>query len=694
MSRLFVVFSSLMLAAIVLSSFAQGDAVPESTARLREDLKFLASDELEGRGPGTKGIDAAAAFIKAEFSKAGLATNRVDGDAYQKFELTVRTKLVEPYSLQLVGPDKTIDLKIGTDAEGCSFAGSGKFDGDIVFCGYAISTVDDAHGSPHGESPHGDNPHGKEANPHSTFEYNDFAGIDLEGKIAIVMRRTPRQGDPKNPFQSEHGVSQHEALRTKMLQLAAHKAAGVLFVNDPYSGKHAAAERKEALAKENEKVELQAEEFLAVDGNDSEKLAAARTKLAEAVSQAKSVRAANQTADDDKLMKFGYAGNGDAKLPPAFHISIKTCNDILAGANTTLAKLEAEIDSDLKPRSMIIPGWKAKGIETIEKERVGVENVIGVIDGEGPLADETVIIGAHYDHVGRGGPNSLAPGSTEVHNGADDNASGTSALIELARRFGERAQKSKPARRIVFIAFTGEEMGLLGSERYCKSPLYPLDKTVAMLNMDMVGRLKEDKLIIYGTGTSSRWEPELKKANEGIDLKLIFKPEGFGPSDHSSFYAKKIPVLHFFTGEHSDYHRPSDDWEKINFEGMARVTELIEKVAIETVTAPQRPDYVEVKGTGGPIRSGNRPYVGTIPEFGNEDPGYSISGVAPGSPGDKGGLKGGDRIIKMGGHKITNLDDYDAALRRFAPGTEVEFVVVRGKDKEEVTLKVTLAPPK
>ena len=687
MPRAFVVLTSLSLAAIAFGAFAHGDAVPESTARMREDLKFLASDELEGRGPGTKGIDTAAAFIKAEFGKAGLATNRVDGDAYQKFDLTVRTKLVEPYSLQLAGPDGTIDLKIGTDAEGCSFAGSGSFDGEIVFCGYAISTTDDAHGSPHG-----DTAHSKDANPHSTFEYNDFEGINLEGKIAIVMRRTPRQGDPKNPFQSEHGASQHETLRTKMLQLAAHKAAGVLFVNDPYSGKRAAEERNSVLAKENEKVELLAEEFLAIDSGDTEKAAAARGKLAEAVNQAKSVRAANQTADDDKLMKFGYAGNGDAKLPPAFHISIKTCNDILAGAKTNLAKLEAEIDSDLKPRSMVIPGWKAKGIETIEKERTSVANVIGVLDGEGPLADETVIIGAHYDHVGRGGPNSLAPGSTEIHNGADDNASGTSSLIELARRFGERAQKSKFPRRLVFIAFTGEEMGLLGSERYCKSPLYPLDKTVAMLNMDMVGRLKEDKLIVYGTGTSSRWEPELKKANEEIDLKLIFKPEGFGPSDHSSFYAKKIPVLHFFTGEHSDYHRPSDDWEKINYEGMARVTSLIEKIALNAVTEQEKPDYLEVKGTGGPIRSGNRPYVGTIPEFGNEEPGYSISGVSPGSPGDKGGLKGGDRIVKMGGHKITNLDDYDAALRRFAPGTEVDFVVVRGK--EEVTVKVTLAPPK
>ena len=396
--------------------------------------------------------------------------------------------------------------------------------------------------------------------------------------------------------------------------------------------------------------------------------------------------------NDDALMKFGYAGSGTSTLPPAFHFTAKTCNQMLAAIKTDVTRLESAIDSDLKPKSTVVSGWKAKGTVTVEKSRVDTFNVIGSIEGEGPLADETIVIGAHYDHVGRGGPNSLAPGSTEIHNGADDNASGTTTLLELARRFGNRAKTKKPARRLVFIAFTGEEMGLLGSARYCKQPVFPLDKTIAMLNMDMVGRLKENKLIVYGTGTSSRWESELTKNNADLGFKLIFKPEGFGPSDHSSFYAKKIPVLHFFTGEHADYHKPTDDWEKINVEGMARVADLMEKIVLDTLEQSERPDYKEVKGVGGPIRSGNRPYVGTIPEFGNELPGYAISGVSPGSPSDKGGLKGGDRIIRLGTISVTNLDDYDAALRKFAPGDEVDFVVVR--DQNEVTLKVKLEPPR
>lgn len=668
----FVIASCFVLIAFVRVP-VQGDATPDVGQRLRDDLKFLASDELEGRGPGTNGINLAADFIKAEFARSGLAVDRADSGALQKFDVVVGSKLVEPHSLQLSGPDGvTLDLKIGTDVEACSFGGSGSFSGELVFCGYAIDTTGDPHESK-------DIP-----------QYNDFDGIDVAGKIAIVMRRNPRQNDPKSPLGSARGVSRFADLRSKMTQLASHKVAAVLVVNDPYSIQKAVDTRRESLARSNDKVVTAAEEFVAVDAGDTQKASAARNKLTEAINQLKSLRQAE--TNDDVLMKFGYAGNGETTFPPAFHLPIKTCNQILQSARTDLAKLEAEIDSDLKPRSLLLPGWKAKGTLTVEKSRADIANVIGVIDGEGPLADETVVIGAHYDHVGRGGANSLAPGSTEIHNGADDNASGTATLIELARRFGERAKVKKPARRMVFIAFTGEEMGLLGSARYCKQPLYPLDKTIAMLNMDMVGRLKEDKLIVYGTGTSPRWEPELNKFNAQTGFKLIFKPEGFGPSDHSSFYAKKIPVLHFFTGEHPDYHRPTDDWEKINFDGMKRVADLMDKIITDTVQQAERPAYVEIKGTGGPSRGGSRPYVGTIPEFGNEDPGYSISGVSPGSPGDNGGLKGGDRIVKLGPHKVTNLDDYDAALRKFAAGDEVDFVVVR--DGKELTFKVKLEAPR
>ena len=673
----------------------RGDALPEVKQHLLEDIKYLASDEMEGRGVGTKGLTTAAGFIKTEFGKAGLSIDRVDGDAFQKFDLVTGSKLLEPNSLELTGPDgQVIMLKIGTDVEVCSFGGSRMFDGQVVFCGYGIDTnegpttagtklADAVKAATGHKDPHAD------AN---SVSYNDFSDIDVEGKVVIVMRRNPRQSDPKSPLGAEHGTSRFADLRTKMKLIAAYKAAAVLFVNDPYAIRKAASTRKESVGKANEAVFKAANDFLSADSSDADKVSTARTKLSETVNQSKSLQQTAETANDDKLMAFGYAGNGDTATPPAFHIPIATCNKMLASIKTDLTQLESEIDADLKPKSRIITGWRAKGGTSIEKVRADVSNVIAVIDGEGPLADETVVVGAHYDHVGRGGENSLAPGSNEVHNGADDNASGTVTLLELARRFSEKAHVKKPARRIVFIAFTGEELGLLGSARYCKNPVYPLENTIAMLNMDMVGRLKDDKLLVYGTGTSPRWEPELNKMNSDLGFKLIFKPEGFGPSDHSSFYAKKIPVLHFFTGEHPDYHKPTDDWEKINIDGMARVADLMERMIADTVDQAERPQYVEVKNQPGPARGGNRPYVGTIPEFSNEDPGYSISGVTADGPAEKAGLKGGDRIVKVGPHDITNLSDFDAALRKFAGGDEVDFVAIR--DKKEIKFKVTLGQPR
>jgi C-terminal processing protease CtpA/Prc len=213
-----------------------------------------------------------------------------------------------------------------------------------------------------------------------------------------------------------------------------------------------------------------------------------------------------------------------------------------------------------------------------------------------------------------------------------------------------------------------------------------------MFNMDMVGRLDDDKLTVFGTGTSSRWKPLVVEQGEAAGFKLSLQPEGFGPSDHSSFYGKKIPVLHFFTGIHGDYHRPTDDVEKINVVGIERIVDTMQSIIRETLMNEEAPDYVAIKRRANISRSGSRPYFGSIPDFASEGKGYGISGVSPGSPADKGGLKGGDRIIQIGEIKINSLDDFDLALRRFSAGDEVEVVVLR--DEKEVKMKVTLAHPK
>lgn len=653
-----------LLTALVAPAFA--DALPGGQERLLNSVKYLAADDLEGRGVGTKGLDLAAEYVREQFAQAGLDVTRVDGGAFQTFTIVTGSKLGEPNSLQIVGPEgRATDLNLGTDYQPGSFGGSGKFDGELVFCGYGIDAPKES--------------------------YSDFDGIDLKGKVAVIMRKNPRQGNPHSPFGSPHGVSRHADLRSKISNATSHGAAAILFVNDPYTVRQKKEERKQQLAKLTDKVAIAAEEFLAVPFEQTDKAAAARKKLEEAVANLKEVRQKAEQAHDDELMSFGYGGNGDAAMIPAMQITQEVCNRLLKESlHTSLEELEAAIDQDLKPRSAVLTGWKATGATSIERVRSEVKNVIGVLEGEGPLAEETIVVGAHYDHVGLGGAGSLMPGSKAVHNGADDNASGTSALIELARRL--KARHEKLPRRVVFMAFTGEEMGLLGSAHYVKHPVFPLEKTVAMFNMDMVGRLKDDKLTIFGAGTAKGWEEWIGRLGKRQGFHVSLKPEGFGPSDHSSFYGKQIPVLHFFTGNHGDYHRPSDDWEKLNVAGMSRVVDLLEEIVVATAADPERPRYLKVESKASISRSGNRPYFGSIPDFGSEEPGYSLSGVAPGSPADKAGLKAGDRILQLGANKITGLDDFDLALRKFSAGDDVDVMVIR--DGQQKVFKVTLDAPK
>ncbi|MEW4530256.1 M28 family peptidase [Maioricimonas sp. JC845] len=653
------------LAVSVLSPWAvRAERIEEASSRLLGDVKFLASDELEGRGVGTEGLDKAAEYIRDAFAAAGLDVTVEGGDAYQEFEVIDGAKLTEPNVLTLNGPDgESITLELGKDFTVASFGGAGVFDAPIVFCGYGIEAKE--------------------------LEYDSFAGVDVKDKVVVIMRRTPQQANPHGLFAAGHGGSRHAALRTKVSNAFQHGAAAVLFVNDPYSGRNEAEQLQTQLKKAADEVVAVAVKIAEAEGDTPP--ADLLKELRERTNHYRQVQEQVETHNDDTLMEFGYGGTRGGKSIPILHITQDVCDRMLKSSlGKSLAEIEAEIDETGEPQSALLSGWKAEGQTSFELVRVPVRNVIGVLEGSGPHADETIVIGAHYDHVGLGGEGSLAPGVKEVHNGADDNASGTAALIELARRLG--ARKKPLPRRLVFIAFTGEERGLLGSAHYVREPVFPLESTVAMFNMDMVGRLDGEKLTVFGAGTSSKWEELLDRLGESSGLELVRKPEGFGPSDHSSFYAKEIPVIHLFTGTHTDYHRPSDDWDKLNVRGMARIVDLLEAMVVEVASADERPDYVAIKGKASLARSGSRPYFGSIPDFGTEAEGYAISGVSPESPAAKGGLKGGDVIIRMGGQPVGSLDDFDLALRKFSPGQEVEVVVLR--DKNEVKLKVTLAAPR
>ncbi|MEX0977940.1 MAG: M28 family peptidase, partial [Pirellulales bacterium] len=396
----------------------------------------------------------------------------------------------------------------------------------------------------------------------------------------------------------------------------------------------------------------------------------------------------------DPLLPFNGAGSdgSEGRAFPVLACRRAALDPVVQAAlGTSLAALEAEIDKGPTPKSRELTGWRAVGESTVDHQETEVKNVVAVLEGEGPHADETIVIGAHYDHLGLGGSGSAAPGVTEIHNGADDNGSGTTVLLEMARQLAGRGKKLP--RRIVFIAFTGEERGLVGSARYVREPLVPLASTVAMINLDMVGRLNDEKLIVHGTGTAKGFDDLVDRLGKQYDFKITKQPGGFGPSDHSSFYGAKVPVLFFFTGSHKDYHRPSDDFEKLNISGMRRIGEMVSDTAVALAEDDKRPEYLEVKGIADMIRSGgDRPYFGSIPDFAQDQPGYALTGVAKGGPAERGGLKAGDNIIQFGDSKIGNLEDFDSALRKYKAGDKVPVTVKRGS--EELKLDVTLDPPR
>ncbi|MGH2567283.1 MAG: M28 family peptidase, partial [Bacteroidota bacterium] len=378
----------------------------------------------------------------------------------------------------------------------------------------------------------------------------------------------------------------------------------------------------------------------------------------------------------------------------AVNFTRATVDQLLASGNTSLKELQNLIRNTRKPASRVLPGITLRVVAGLEEIRHTTHNVLGYLEGTDPtLKNEVIVVGAHYDHVGFGGEGSgsLRPDTTAIHNGADDNASGSSGLLELAQAFS--ARKNELKRGMLFIAFAAEELGLLGSGYYVKNPTVSLERLVTMINMDMIGRLDNRKLIVYGIGTSPGFESLVRKHNArpGADslfaLRLV--PDGFGPSDHSSFYGKQIPVFHFFTDLHADYHRPSDDWDKINYDGMATVVRYVEAIAFELNTSALRPQYAAIEpprpaGTG---RSSGV-YMGTIPDFGEQVEGVKLSGVREGSPAAKAGLQSGDIIVRFGNVEVKNLYDFTYALGEHKPGDEVDVVVQRGKDSKTAKVKL------
>jgi hypothetical protein len=463
------------------------------------------------------------------------------------------------------------------------------------------------------------------------YQYDDYLHMDVTGKAVIVMRQEPQKDDEKSKFDGKV-PTQHSQIVNKAINARNHGAKVMVLVNDlPGQG------------------------------------------------------------EEDFLMKFGSLTGPDNAGILLVQAKRDVVDKWLAPSGKTLAQLQREIDDKLASQSYYVPDARLDLRVDVRRITAETQNVVGVLRGRDTnLTSEAVVIGAHYDHLGLGERNSLAPSQAgKVHAGADDNASGTSVLLELARALGERKRDLR--RSIVFLAFSGEELGLLGSAYYTKNPEWPLEKTAAMINLDMVGRPKDGKLIIGGIGSSPGFKEIVEKANRtGLNVSTTAGAFG-GSSDHISFYVKNIPVLFFFSGLHADYHKPSDTPDKILSADAARVGDLAMQTALTLSSQDARPQFVRVQeaqpaaGGGG---AGYGAYFGSIPDMGEEVVGVKFADVRDGSPAAKAGLKAGDLLIEFAGKEIKNLYDFTYALRAHKPGEEVSVTVMRGKEKMTVMVKL------
>lgn len=594
------------------ASMAPTSATQPAAERMRETVTYLASDKLEGRGVETEGINVAARYLADRLKTAGWRPVRGSKDGYfQPFTMRGETKIESDTALR-VG-DKALELN--KDYRPLNFSGSSRIDAGVVFVGYAAQ--DPKH------------------------EYDDFAGVDVRGRVVLAMRYEPHNAEGKSRW-AKDDWSEQGSLVTKAENAAKAGAAALLLVNPP-----------------------------------------------------------NHHGEQDQLVPFGRRYRNEPLAIPVVQVTRGVAADLLArGGAPELKVLQERIDAEGKPASVALgDSAKVSGNVNVRTRQLDVKNVVAALPGRGKFADEWIVLGAHYDHLGYGGRQSLTAGSDKViHNGADDNASGTAAVLELA----ERLAKRPPAQRsVLVIFFSGEENGLLGSDHFVNHPMIPLEKVAAMINLDMVGRVKNDDVLIGGRDTAAAFEELVKTVDAESPLKT--KPMTgmvFGSSDHASFMKKQVPVLFLFSGLHADYHRPTDDADKINYGGMALAVDFTEQLVRRIAVMPKQQYVARAPATRpsttGPARDPNmetgRPQLGIIPSYSEEEAspdGIKVTGTTPGSAAADAGLKNGDVLQAIDGKRMRTLEDLVEFLQSAKVGQKVTLHMLReGKPADvETTLK-------
>ena len=539
--------------------FAQDCKVipPMAMESLRANVTFLASDEMEGRLPGTRGAAEASGFIAKRFQDFGLVPYTKNGTYFQDFEISDWANVnKEKTTLSIDGATN----KLNETFYALPQSSNESVSGDLIYVGFGIEAEELKHN-----------------------DYKKLSEKKLKGKIFVIDVSSPDGIHPHSEYLAYHNL---DARAAKAVEKG---AIGIIFVNE------------------------------------------------------------GEMASDPK-MKFRKIKNSG--VPVVF----------------------------LKE----VPGGKAKKMKSasievlVQEQMIEVRNVVGLFNNN---AERTIIIGAHYDHLGYGEDNSLYKGERAIHNGADDNASGTAGLIELAEFFSKDTNFT--AVNILFVAFSAEERGLLGSKYFVNNMMLPHEMISFMLNMDMIGRLEDRKIAVSGVGTSPQWEEMLEFSRCDMNLKL--SESGVGPSDHTSFYRKNIPVLHFFTGTHADYHKPSDDAELINYEGIYAVLNIMANVIYKVGDRPL--EFQVTKDNNARSTPKFNVTLGIVPDYMYEDGGVKIDGVTDEKPAAMAGLEEGDIIIQMGQVKVTDMYSYMDALSLYKKGDEITVVAKRGEEEKEFNVK-------
>ncbi len=587
MKLILISITSLMLLHCAIPMQNEQASITEK--EIHDHISYLASDELEGRKPGTPTGDQAADYIANHFNQLGLTLLGDNGKQY--FEVVTSVTLGPNNSLKASG----IEGIAGENYTPTAFSSSVSLEAAVSFVGYGFMIDGD------------------------TLSWDDYDAVNVKGRWVIILRGTPENEARSSKF------DKYSSLRHKLLVARDHGAAGVIFVSG------------------------------------------------------------NKFEAEDELIDLRIERNLSQATLPVIHIKRELADQILAESSTTISDLETKLDKDLKPASMDLDMVLSVTTEIIQQE-VTTQNVIALLPGsDSMLKDEYIVIGAHYDHLGWGGKGSGSrrPDTTAIHNGADDNASGVAAVLEIAERLA--LGKKAPKRSILFMAFGAEEMGLLGSKFFTKNPLVEKSQIKQMFNLDMVGRLNPTKpsLTVGGTGTGIGMEEYLRKHAIDRAFQLSTTPDGYGPSDHAAFYVEDVPVLFFFTGITEEYHTPQDDVETINIAGEKAIADYAYDLIADLGSREDTFTFQEA-GPKGPPKGGKRGKVkmGIIPDFAAANTnGFLIGGVVPGGPAAVAGMESGDVMVALEGLSVMNVYDYMSRMAEVKPGQRVTVEVMRGDEK-------------